>query len=70
MLGGKFAPYQRMAGVIFRLMRTNGVCSPEDLWPLGFSKEETRERWHMAHAMAAVELKLLGSKPSLKQCSA
>jgi hypothetical protein len=54
----KFAPYQRMANVIIELTNKNGECFPEDLLKHGFSKEETRERWHMANAMAEVELKL------------
>jgi hypothetical protein len=58
-LDSKFAPYQRMANVIIHLTRKYGDCLPEDLLTLGFSKEETNERWHMANAMAAVELRLM-----------
>ena len=54
----KFAPYQRMANAIIDLTRKNGECFPKDLLRFGFSKEETDERWHMANAMANVELKL------------
>jgi len=54
----KYAPYQSMANVIIFLTRKNGDCLPEDLWPLGFSKEETKEKWHMASAMADIELRL------------
>jgi hypothetical protein len=60
----KFAPYQRMAKAIVDLTRKNGGCVPQDLLALGFTREETVDRWHMAHAMAAVELKLMkGKKP-------
>lgn len=62
----KFAPYQRMANAIIDLTNKNGGCSPEDLLLLGFSKVETAERWHMADAMAKVELKLLDRKYLLK----
>jgi hypothetical protein len=55
----KFAPYQRMANAIIDLTNKNGGCSPEDLLPLGFSKVETAERWHMANAMANVEIKIM-----------
>ena len=58
----KFAPYQRMANVIIHLTRKCGDCLPEDLLSLGFSKKETNERWHMAHAMASVELRLMGPR--------
>ncbi len=58
-LDTKFAPYQRMANIIIHLTRKHGECLPDDLLPLGFSKEETRDRWHMAHAMAAIELRLM-----------
>jgi len=54
----KFAPYQRMANAIVDVTDKNGGCLPQDLLPLGFTKEETAERWHMADAMARVELKL------------
>ncbi len=54
----KFAPYQRMANAIIDLTNKNGECLPQDLLPFGYSKEEIDERWHMAKAMANVELKL------------
>lgn len=54
----KYAPYQRMANAIIDLTRENGECFPNDLLQFGFSKEETEERWHMASAMANVELRL------------
>jgi len=57
-IDNKFAPYQRMASVIIDLTRKQGECLPDDLLVVGFTKEETNERWHMAHAMANVELKL------------
>ena len=63
----KFAPYLRMANVIIELTRKHGDCLPQDLLPFGYSKEETDERWHLAHAMATVELRLMermdASKP-------
>ena len=55
----KFAPYQRMANVIIHLTQKNGDCFPQDLLPLGFTKQETVALWHMANAMADVELRLL-----------
>lgn len=58
-LGRKFVPYQRMAGAIIALTNENGDCEPKDLLSLGYSTEATKERWHMAHAMAAVELRLM-----------
>jgi hypothetical protein len=57
----KFAHYQRMANIIIDLMRKTGGCLPQDLFPLGFSEKETVERWHMAYAMANIELKLMNS---------
>ncbi len=61
----KYARYLRMANVIVHLTRKNGGCLPQDLLPLGFSKEETTELWHMANAMADVELKLKNRGPYL-----
>lgn len=54
-----FALYQRMASAIIELTRAHGGCLPQDLLPLGFTREETVDQWHMAHAIASVELKLL-----------
>lgn len=61
-LDRKFAPYQHMANVIIHLTRIHGECLPVDLLPLGYSKEEMSERWHMASAMAAVELRLIENR--------
>ncbi len=58
----KFAPYQRMANAIIDMTRQYGKCIPQDLEPLGFSKQETLDFWHMANAMANVELKLMDRK--------
>ncbi|MFA4995194.1 MAG: hypothetical protein WC521_07835 [Bdellovibrionales bacterium] len=58
-LGNKFIPYERMANVIIDLTCKKGRCFPQDLLPLGFSKDETNERWHLANAMANVELRLM-----------
>lgn len=58
----KFIPYQRLATRIVNLTRTNGSCRPQDLLPLGFSEKEIEERWHMAHAMARVELRLIATR--------
>jgi hypothetical protein len=55
----KFAPHLRMANVIIKLTHKNGVCHPQDLLPFGFTKHETKDLWHMASAMASIELKLM-----------
>jgi hypothetical protein len=55
----KFAPHLRMASAIVELTNRNGGCLPQDLFALGFTKEETINQWHMAYALASVELKLL-----------
>ena len=60
----KFAPHVRMANAIINLTRKNGGCVPQDLLTLGFTKQETIDLWHMANAMACVELRLIESKSS------
>lgn len=55
----KYLPYQRMANAIIYLTQKNGECFPCDLLEVGFSGQETEERWHMADVMAAVELRLM-----------
>jgi len=54
----KFAPYQRMANAIIDLTREHGRCLPQDLLTRGFTYQETTEIWHMANAMAEVEMRL------------
>ncbi|MDD4616008.1 MAG: hypothetical protein PHW76_02680 [Alphaproteobacteria bacterium] len=57
----KFASHQRMAGAIISVSLKKGCCEPQDLLPLGFTQKETSGMWHMAQAMANVELKLIKS---------
>ncbi|MDD4616150.1 MAG: hypothetical protein PHW76_03415 [Alphaproteobacteria bacterium] len=57
----KFAQHQRMACAIVNASLKKGNCEPQDLLPLGFTREETAELWHMANAMANVELRLMKS---------
>jgi hypothetical protein len=65
----KFAPYQRMANAIIERTRQHGGCRPQDLLALGFTQQETLDQWHMAHAMASIELKLMENEtlPNLTQ---
>jgi hypothetical protein len=60
----KFAPYQRMADAIIERTRRHGGCLPQDLLVLGFTQQETLDQWHMAHAMASIELKLMENETS------
>jgi len=55
----EFMPYQRMANAIVEVMRKNGECLPQDLLPFGFTKDETIDHWHKAHAIAKAEWNLL-----------
>jgi len=59
----KFAPHQRMANAIVAHTRQHGVSTPQDMFGLGFTQQEVTEQWHMAYAMAEVELKLLDDTP-------
>ena len=54
----KFAPHLRMANAIIFLITKNGGCLPQDLLTMGFTQQETIDLFHMANAMATVELKL------------
>ncbi|HUY67918.1 MAG TPA: hypothetical protein VMV79_01280 [Alphaproteobacteria bacterium] len=63
----KFAPAGCMATAIVDLTRKNGGCLPQDLNVEGFSPDEVAEFWHMAHSLAAVELKLMEGQ-SLPGC--
>ncbi len=55
----KYAPYERMATAIVDLTKKNGGCLPQDLLEHGFTKQETLDLWHMAEAMAQIELRLM-----------
>ena len=61
----KFAPYQHMANAIIEVTHKHGDCVAQDLWALGFTRDETRNCWHMAHAMATVELTLMERRIAL-----
>lgn len=56
----KFEPAGRMAAAMIEVMQTNGDCLPQDLNEMGFSPAEVAQHWHMAKALAAVEIKLMG----------
>lgn len=57
----KFFVCHRMAMVIAQTIKEKGECLPQDLLEKGFTHEETLDRWHMASAMADIELKLMNS---------
>jgi hypothetical protein len=63
----KFARYERMAKAIVELTKKNGGCLPQDLLQHDFTKQETIDLWHMANAMAEVELKLM-KNPDVPGC--
>jgi len=63
---GKYIPHKHMANVIIDITNRNGACEPKDLLALGFTRQETVDLWHMAHAMADVELRLMANKNHLK----
>jgi hypothetical protein len=58
----KFEPAGRMASAIIDLLQRQKVCRPLDLTVMGFAPGEVEDYWHMAHALAAVELKLMSEK--------
>lgn len=58
----RFAVHQRMAAAIVDVTKEKGGCLPQDLLERGFTKEETIEQWHMANAMAVIELKIMNSQ--------
>lgn len=63
-LGNKYSAHKRLANGIIHVTRKNGSCAEQDLLPLGFPIEEIAERWHMARAMADVELRLMNARSS------
>ncbi len=67
--GKKYAPAGRMAIAIVEIHQAQGGCLPQDLNGRGFTVTEVDELWHMANAMADVELKLMNNKklPSFRR---
>jgi hypothetical protein len=53
-----------MANAIVEIKKEKGGCLPQDLHEKEFTPTEVAERWHMANAMADIEMKLMDSKPS------
>ena len=58
----RFAPAGRMAAAIIEITNENGRCLPQDLNVRGFTPAEVAQHWHMAHSLAAVEMKLMSDK--------
>lgn len=54
----KYALVGRMASAIISLIHEKGDCLSQDLIVRGFASEEIVRHWHMAHALAEVEMKL------------
>ena len=55
----KFAPAAGMAGTILEIIQKHGRCTPCDLNEKGFTPDDIKRHWHMAYALARVELNLL-----------
>ena len=55
----KYAPAGQMATAIIDTIYEQGTCLPQDLKKKGFSPEEVFKHWHMANALAIVEVNLL-----------
>jgi hypothetical protein len=59
-----FAPAGRMASAIIAITQEKGGCLPQDLNERGFTPDEVAKHWHMAKALAAVEIRLMGESPA------
>lgn len=55
----KFASAGRMASAMIEITQEQGGCLPQDLNAIGFTLAEVAEHWHMAKAMADVELRIM-----------
>lgn len=55
----------RMADAIIRIVQEQGDCLPQDLNSKEFSAPYVARYWHMAYAMAAIELKCAPLHPSI-----
>lgn len=57
----KFEPAGRLASVIIDLIQKQTNCRPNDLKAIGFPADEVDAHFHMAQALASVELKLMSA---------
>jgi hypothetical protein len=60
----RYEPAGRMAAAIIEIIQDNGDCLPQDLNARGFTPDEVVRHWHLAKAIAAVELKLAVAAPT------
>lgn len=56
---GKFGPAERMATAIVEIYREQGGCLPQDLLSKGFTNDEIVRHWHIANALAKLELSVM-----------
>lgn len=59
----RYEPAGRMAAAIIEIIQDQGGCLPQDLNGRGFTSDEVAKHWHIAKALAAVELKLMNDAP-------
>ena len=62
-----YEPAGRMAEAIIAHTQIHGRCLPQDLNAYGFSPDHIATHWHLAQALAAVELKLMQDGAKLQQ---
>lgn len=55
----KYAPAGRIAAAIIQIVEDTGGCLPQDLNEKGFTPDEIYQHWHMAQALANVEINLM-----------
>lgn len=55
----KFEPAGCLASAIVSLLQQKRQCRPSELVAIGFAAEEVDAYWHMAHALALVEIHLM-----------
>jgi hypothetical protein len=55
----KFELAGRIAAAIIHITQAQGGCLPQDLNAHDFTPDEIASHWHMARALAVVELKLM-----------
>lgn len=63
----KFEPAGRLAAAIIELHKTQSPCTPDDLRSHGFRDKQLANNWHLAMAIARIELKLSGGGCSALQ---
>jgi len=60
---GHYSRHQPMAAAIAEILKTKGECFPADLEAKGFAKNDIKQQWSIAYALAMIERRMADESP-------